>query len=377
MVESELLPVLLSFAKRATEPFDVELMLRELAVSAAEVLPVAGAGVAYWTGTAMEFVYGSSAPVVDAERAQSTLQQGPCQDALRTGHAVTFPSLALEVDRWPAFVDRALSLGLRSAAAVPLLARGQVWGSLDLYRGEVGPVPTEMLVTAQVLADIAVSYVVLASDRGHARLAHDRSEHAATHDQLTGLPNRALLYDRLEHAVHTAKRRGSPLAVLFLDLDDFKPINDTLGHEIGDLVLKETAARLTGTLRAGDTLARLGGDEFVIICEDLTPGPAGSVSTGALSALTQRVRAAFTEPAVLAGHTLTLTASLGVATATAGIESPDALLRAADTAMYAAKRQARQAKAQEDTPPGRGNVINLTDRTAAPQRRPHPSGGSA
>jgi diguanylate cyclase (GGDEF)-like protein len=365
-----LLDAVTALAARATGEFDVNDMLRELAASAARILPVAGAGVAYHRDSRMEFVYASTPVLVDIEQTQSDLQQGPCTVAYRDRTTVVEPDLAASRERWPQYVDRALALGLRSSASIPLIARNRVWGALDVYRSTVGPYTAEVLAAADVLASVAVSYVVMAHDR-HALLAAEAaSAHAATHDRLTGLANRALLYDRLEHALATGRRRGTPVAVLFLDLDGFKAINDENGHHVGDLVLMEVASRLTASLRAGDTLARLGGDEFVIVCENLAAGPGGAVAGAALTPVLSRVQAALRRPALIDGRAMQLRASIGVAIASDGSQDADALLRQADRSMYEVKRAAEPA-----TTAASAAVIELSARRLELSRRTSDTAG--
>ena len=158
--------------------------------------------------------------------------------------------------------------------------------------------------------------------------------HQATHDQLTGLVNRQELTARLEHALAAARAGAPPPAVLFLDLDGFKPVNDTHGHAAGDAVLVEAARRLTGTVRDGDIVGRLGGDEFVVVCTD-------GIGGDDLTALAGRVGTAVAAPQPWQGVWLQVAASVGLAAADAGTPDADALLRAADAAMYDAKRQGR------------------------------------
>jgi diguanylate cyclase (GGDEF)-like protein/PAS domain S-box-containing protein len=158
----------------------------------------------------------------------------------------------------------------------------------------------------------------------------DELRHQAFHDSLTGLANRALFADRMEHAVARQRRSGEPLAVLLIDLDEFKAINDSLGHDHGDRLLTEVAIRLRSAARASDTVARLGGDEFAILLEDPTDGSAPEH-------VAERVMAGFAHPIDLDGHSLLIGASIGAAVATPELANADELLRNADVAMYTAK----------------------------------------
>jgi len=170
-------------------------------------------------------------------------------------------------------------------------------------------------------------------DIGERKAFEEQLEHQAFHDRLTELANRALFRDRVEHALERQTRDGRPVSVLFLDLDDFNTINDTLGHALGDQVLKEVAERLTGCLRAADTAARLGGDEFGILLED------GGVGFEAAE-VASRIMAALEAPIRLGGRTLSVRASIGIAAARPGEvgapKSGEELMRNADVAMYMA-----------------------------------------
>ncbi len=163
----------------------------------------------------------------------------------------------------------------------------------------------------------------------------DQLRHQALHDPLTGLPNRVLFVDRLSHALVRRGRWETRLAVLFVDLDDFKGVNDTLGHAVGDRLLSMVGLRLAEVVRAEDTACRLGGDEFAFLLEDAPDDLAERVA--------QRILGALSEPFHLDGRTVSLTASIGIATRVGGFgdagpgQSADELLRDADTAMYAAK----------------------------------------
>lgn len=155
--------------------------------------------------------------------------------------------------------------------------------------------------------------------------------HDSLHDSLTGMPNRALLTERLEHLAQRAVRTPSNVAVLFADLDDFKAVNDTFGHAVGHDLLVAVAARLSADLRSGDTLARLSGDEFVIVCEDVARPDDAFV-------LGERIIAAFTDPFGLGGQPVAISASVGIVYAGSGAVHLDRLLQAADGAMYEAKQ---------------------------------------
>ncbi|MEA2527544.1 MAG: hypothetical protein QOF73_4771 [Thermomicrobiales bacterium] len=162
-----------------------------------------------------------------------------------------------------------------------------------------------------------------------ARLAHQ-----AFHDPLTGLPNRALLMDRLGHALARAARHPTAVAVLFLDLDGFKVVNDTLGHSAGDHLLVRTAQRLRDCLRDGDTVARVGGDEFVCVLEDVN-------DANEPAAVAARIIARLGEPIVLDGHEVVVTPSVGIAVSGVPSVPAEDLVRHADQAMYAAKRRGK------------------------------------
>ena len=210
-------------------------------------------------------------------------------------------------------------------------------------RGEDAPqLPlSELADGVDEIADMARAVRRLLADREalRARTAElfeteQRIRHMAHHDELTGLPNRALLNDRLAQALAQAGRSGRPLGLLFLDLDGFKDINDSLGHAIGDRLLRSVAERLSSLVRAGDTVARLGGDEFVVML-------AGLVQAGDALSTGSAIARALALPHVVDGHTLHITASIGVATFPDDGDNADALLKHADAAMYRAKDQGR------------------------------------
>ena len=156
----------------------------------------------------------------------------------------------------------------------------------------------------------------------------------AFRDALTGLPNRALFMDRLSHALTRAERGGVNLAVLFLDLDRFKILNETLGHEVGDRLLLEVGHRITSCLRPEDTVARLGGDEFALLLED-------TADLSGATAMAERVSAEIQRPFIVDGRDVLISASIGIALTGVGSMQPDEVLRNADLAMYQAKAEGR------------------------------------
>ncbi|MCA1769697.1 MAG: EAL domain-containing protein [Halomonas sp.] len=179
-------------------------------------------------------------------------------------------------------------------------------------------------------------YVGMQNDVSEQKIYESQLAHHASHDALTGLANRSLFEDRLEHDVALTARRPERLAVLFVDLDDFKPINDTLGHAVGDDVLCEVARRLEGAVRPGDTLARMGGDEFVLLMTDVT-------QEEQVLALVERLMVEISRPYLIEGHELYLTCSIGIALSDPSMIEPRELIQQADMAMYKAKQQGRNA----------------------------------
>ena len=158
----------------------------------------------------------------------------------------------------------------------------------------------------------------------------------AHHDALTGLANRFLLMERLGQAMVKAQREANSVSVVFIDLDGFKPINDSLGHKAGDTLLKTMAERMQGCVRTADTVARLSGDEFVVLLEEELSGD----QSRALS-IVERLQMTVAEPVSIADHRVRVSCSIGVATSPQDGIDPDALLTNADIAMYRAKQRGR------------------------------------
>jgi diguanylate cyclase (GGDEF)-like protein/PAS domain S-box-containing protein len=176
-----------------------------------------------------------------------------------------------------------------------------------------------------------ISIVEDISDR---KIAEARIRYLATHDEMTGLPNRATFGELLNHAIEAARRRDGQCAVLFIDLDRFKVINDSLGHEAGDQLLKEMSARLSRCMRKSDMVARLGGDEFVVLLED-------SNDSSAASEVAKKILAAIMEPVEIMGQECRVTASVGIARYPADARDALTLMKHADAAMYLAKEEGK------------------------------------
>jgi diguanylate cyclase (GGDEF)-like protein len=213
-----------------------------------------------------------------------------------------------------------------------------VWRDVMLrfLRDAAALLDTPPEIAAQVAAVIARntdgSVVRMARRFEHERELLQRQLAArATHDALTGLPNRLLLFDRIEHALRVTERASQRVAVLFVDLDGFKSVNDRLGHQAGDEVLVAVAQRIVEAVREADTVARLGGDEFVILCEDVSDSEKPVE-------IAERIIAALNQPFVLAAGAVAISASVGIAES-CGCDDPNDLVMRADQAMYAAKQR--------------------------------------
>ena len=178
----------------------------------------------------------------------------------------------------------------------------------------------------------ALRLIGVQADISERKAQEAKIEELATRDTLTGLPNRLLLTDRLERALINARRKGDLMAIFFVDLDRFKTINDSLGHQVGDQLLKQVGERLLGAVRKGDTVARLGGDEFVLIFEGLK-------SSAEAEHLAQKLLAAVAQPYQASGHGLNTSGSVGISIYPTDASDVHTLLRNADTAMYHAKEQ--------------------------------------
>ncbi|MGX6606690.1 putative bifunctional diguanylate cyclase/phosphodiesterase [Micromonosporaceae bacterium Da 78-11] len=220
---------------------------------------------------------------------------------------------------------------------MPYLAVAAVDGLLLVITWRGNDPDQRVAVGVAVLLTALVVLRQITAFRDNARLLR-RLDHGATHDGLTQLPNRVLFHERLDKALTTPGDR--PVSVALIDLDDFKEVNDTLGHEVGDLLLIAVAQRLNSCVRVEDTVARLGGDEFVVVLDGADPDAADLAA--------QRMIEALRQPVVADGHELPIRASIGIADGRSG-DDPSVLLRHADIAMYAAKNISGTASLHYDT----------------------------
>jgi diguanylate cyclase (GGDEF)-like protein/PAS domain S-box-containing protein len=214
--------------------------------------------------------------------------------------------------------------------------QGEIWDKRK--NGEI--YPKWLSISAVKNSDgIVTHYVASHIDITERKAAEEEIQHLAFYDALTKLPNRRLLMDRLQHAIASSARSGRRGALLFIDLDHFKTLNDTLGHDIGDLLLQQVAQRLVSCMREGDTVARLGGDEFMLILEGLDDQPVEAAAQ--TEAASEKILTALSQPYLLAGHESRSTPSIGATIFIGHQVSLEELMKQADIAMYQSKKAGR------------------------------------
>ena len=253
---------------------------------------------------------------------------GSCGTAVYRRETVIVKDIAHD-PLWVNYRDLAAMHGFSSCWSTPILShQGAVLGTFAMYSGAV----REPTVSDTNLIDVSTRIAGIAIER---KQAEDRIQFMANHDALTGLPNRTLLKDRLSQAVLYAQRYDNWVTVVFIDLDNFKTVNDSLGHNAGDELLKVVAHRMTSCVRSTDTVVRLGGDEFVILLLDQPK------NADIISETLQSIRTAIAETVHLEGHDLKVTSSIGIANYPNDGADADTLLANADAAMYRAKEIGR------------------------------------
>ena len=320
--ERQLSEVLSVFARTMLTDFPIQGILDQLVRRIVEIMPITGAGVTLISeSTSPHYVAASDVDAMRFEELQTILDEGPCIIAYQSGNAVPIADLSNE-QRFPLFAPQALEAGLAAVFTFPLRHGDAQLGALDLYRNTPGPLSDDDMVAAQTLADVTSAYLVNAQARADLLHSAAHAQSISLHDSLTGLPNRILLLERIQHALLSRRRSGKLVAILFIDLDGFKKVNDSSGHQTGDDLLVAVSSRITQMLRPGDTLARLSGDEFVIVCEGLD-------QENQIEGLAERLDDAIATPFDLRGGPVYLSASIGIAFAGRG-NDPEQLLHRAE-----------------------------------------------
>jgi diguanylate cyclase (GGDEF)-like protein len=244
--------------------------------------------------------------------------------ALDTGSATVVNDWSTETRFQQSVLQR--EQGISSAAIVLIKSKEEPYGVLGAGSRELHRFNQADVNFMQAIANVLANAV-------ERRRTEEQTQHEALHDALTGLPNRSLFLDRLQHALSVSARRDAPIAVLFLDLDQFKLVNDSLGHAAGDELLAAVAPRIEQALRPGDTVARFGGDEFAVLAEDIR-------NVHGATRIAERIAEALTRPFILREREHFVSASIGISLGT-GAEDPEALIRDADSALYRAKDHGR------------------------------------
>lgn len=322
--QTELANVVRDLARTLTTDSSIQGILDHLAGKIAEVLTVTGAGVTLISHDLNpQYVAASNDAALGFEQLQSKYEDSPFILAYQAGQSLAVPDLMVD-DRFQVFGPEARSEGLAAVFTFPLRHGDGCIGALNLYRDTTGPLSVQEMITAETMADVVSACLINAKAREQADAASDTYLQDALHNPLTGLPNRALLMDRVHDANMRAKRSQLTTVVYFVDLDRFKLINDHHGHHVGDEVLIAVARRFSNMLRADDTVAQISESEFVYLCENL-PDPAEAATIGA------RIDKAFERPFVVGGLRLSMSANIGMAVAGPGEEVSAELIMHADT----------------------------------------------
>lgn len=276
----------------------------------------------------LELAAAGSVPNEVVECLEHAQRRGPPCDC--AGQARERGEMVIMTDadpRWVVSQDLSRRHGIRALWCCPILSGAKVLATITVFAPQPRrPTPQEIFLIdgACRTAEVAITK----------RRAEDRLAYLAQRDALTGLPNRDLLQDRLRHAIEYANRQQHHVGVLYVDLDHFKHVNDTLGHHMGDQFLRAVSERLNGSVRAVDTVARQGGDEFVVVLEDI-------VDEEDVSDVAQKILDSLSQPVLLADAEIFVTASIGISICPRDGNDSDMLLKNADTAMFRAKAKGR------------------------------------
>ncbi len=260
---------------------------------------------------------------------QLMVQAGKPAGVVRRVWDIAAPVWVADVLEDPGFrrIDVARAAGLRTALGFPVMIGEEFYGVMEFFAPAVWPPDQELMQFAGQIGSQVGQFLAR-------KQAEDNLHFVATHDALTALPNRTMFDDRFTHALAQAQRYNRQLALLFIDLDGFKVVNDRYGHGVGDVLLKEIAGRLRSRLREGDVIGRIGGDEFVVLVEEL--GAAGE-----LAGVASKIIEVVALPVVVQGQECKVTASIGISIFPGDGRDAQSLLKNADTAMYRAKVQGK------------------------------------
>jgi len=264
-----------------------------------------------------------------ASASHRTVKPDPGAGLVRQTYAAREPVWIADISKHAGMQRKALveRAGLHGAFAFPLIASGEMLGVMEFFHRDVREPDAMLIQIAESIGSQIGQFIVRMK-------AEEAVKFVAMHDSLTNLPNRVMFNERLEQAIAQAQRHDRRLAVMFIDLDRFKIINDTLGHEAGDMLLREVAQRITEHLRTGDMVARLGGDEFVVLLEDLA-------EPGAVTRVADKLITSLTSNFTISGREVHVTASIGISTYPGDAQDMRSLMKFADIAMYRAKEQGR------------------------------------
>ena len=315
---------LAALGEHALEGASATELAQEAATAAVDLLGVDRGGVIAVDDDRRRFTFLASSGL-----ALETLDPFPFDPDTQPGYAMAHGTVVVtdwETETRFEMTDPLRRTGTRSGMSIVIEGRRGAFGVLGVHSNRAREFSAMEIDFVQALANVL-------GDAFERQKTEDDIRHRALHDPLTGLPNRALFMDRLSHALQHLSRRGSSAAVLLLDFDRFKLINDSLGHAVGDDLLAAAAPRLKQMLRASDTIARFGADEFGILLEDIV-GEQDAVD------MAQRIAGAFNRPFVLDGNEHFVSVSIGI-TLAAGGERADDLVRDADAAMHRAKERGR------------------------------------
>ena len=270
---------------------------------------------------------------INVKWSDTELGRGPTGTAIRTGKTVINQECQTNPNMAP-WREEAIKRGYQSSIALPLVVNKRLLGAYTIYSSEpYAFIPEEVELLEELAGDLAYGIETLRIRIEH-ESARKEIEFLAHHDPLTGLPNRLLLRDRFDQAVAFSHRKHTDIAVLYLDLDNFKQINDSLGHAVGDQLLVRAVDRLSWCIRETDTISRQGGDEFVILLTNIN-------DSGSVEAIAQSIIEAFVEPFDVAGQVLNASFSVGISLFPNDSKEFDTLIKQADTALYQAKDAGR------------------------------------